>query len=231
MKSLRIVSEAGLASEIHASPMLYVDERTARFVEVTRSALVLGSSQNPSQVSKAPLERFNAELVIRKSGGGAVFLSPMGQLWVDIAIPKTDPLFHGDVGKSFMVIGEIFMEALSSLGGHDLEMHAGRLVGGQLARTICFAGLGPGEITFEGAKVVGMSQRRTTQGAVFQCTAYLRYPFDQLSELMAGADVDIPARGYALGLAEIFEEFAQVDTAPAISRLRQSLIDVLENTF
>ncbi|MDA8080742.1 MAG: hypothetical protein M0Z96_03895 [Actinomycetota bacterium] len=231
MKSLRIVSELGLASEIHASPMVYVDERTARFVEVTRSALVLGSSQNIDQVSKSALEHLDAELVIRKSGGGAVFLSPMGQLWVDIAIPKTDPLFLGDVGRSFLVIGEIFMEALSRVGGHDLEMHTGRLLGGRLARTICFAGLGPGEITFEGAKVVGMSQRRTANGAVFQCTAYLRYPFDQLSELMAGAGVDIPARGYALGLAEIFEEFSDLDGVPAISQLRRSLIDALENTL
>ena len=123
------------------------------------------------------------------------------------------------------------MEVLSRVGGHDLEMHTGRLFGGRLARAICFAGLGPGEITFEGAKVVGMSQRRTAQGAVFQCTAYLRYPFDQLSELMAGAGVDIPARGYALGLAEIFEEFAHIESALAIARLRRSLIDALENTF
>ncbi len=34
---------------------------------------------------------------------------------------------------------------------------------------VCFAGLGRGEVTVAGRKVVGISQRRTRDGARFQC--------------------------------------------------------------
>lgn len=209
--------------------MLYADERTARIVDVTRSALVLGSSQRSNLPNIPALESLNAELVVRRSGGGAVFLSPMGQLWVDIAIPRSDPLFVEDVGKSFLVIGEIFLKLFSSLGCHDLEMHTGKMIGGDLARAICFAGLGPGEITFEGAKVVGMSQRRTAQGAVFQCAIYLTYPFDQLNQLLNDVNIEFPGRGYALGVAEILDEFANLNPALALSQLRRSLIESLDD--
>jgi lipoate---protein ligase len=37
------------------------------------------------------------------------------------------------------------------------------------SRRICFAGLGPGEVTIGERKLVGMAQRRTRQGALFQC--------------------------------------------------------------
>jgi lipoate-protein ligase A len=223
------LNEAGWASEVHADPMLYADARTARIVDVTRSALVLGSSQRLELANIAALESFDAELVVRRSGGGAVFLSPMGQLWVDIAIPRPDPLFVEDVGKSFFAIGEIFLKLLSSLGGHDLKMHTGKLIGGDLARAICFAGLGPGEITFEGSKVVGMSQRRNAQGAVFQCVVYLTYPFDQLNQLMNGMNIEFPGRGYALGVSEILDKFADLNPAVALSQLRRSLIESLDD--
>jgi hypothetical protein len=41
---------------------------------------------------------------------------------------------------------------------------------------VCFAGLGPGEVTVDGAKVVGISQRRTRVGALFQCAVPLLGP-------------------------------------------------------
>ena len=229
MRSWRILNEAGLASEVHADPMLYADKPTARIVDVTRSALVLGSSQHFDLANIPALESLDAELVVRRSGGGAVFLSPMGQLWVDIAIPRSDPLFVEDVGKSFFVIGEIFLKLLSRLGCNDLKMHTGKMIGGDLARAVCFAGLGPGEITFEGAKVVGISQRRTAQGAVFQCAVYLTYPFDQLNQLLNGMNIEFPGRGYALGVSEILDEFADLNPELALSQLRCSLIESLDD--
>ena len=227
MDSWRIVDEVGSALDMHANPALYADRRTARFINVTGNALVLGSSQNPDQVDNESLNRLGAELVIRRSGGGAVFLSPNGQLWVDIAIPKSDNYFGADVSESFEVIGKLFLQALTDLGIGDLEMHTGRLLGGELAKRICFAGLGPGEITFEGAKVVGISQRRTSLGSVFQCTAYVKYPFDQIQELIPDESLAAPRRGYALGLAEISQKLADLESPLVISGLRERLLEAL----
>ena len=228
MRSWRIVNEVGRASDIHANPTFFLDQRTARFVEVTRSALVLGSSQDVRAVDRDALEALGAELVIRKSGGGAVYLLPHGQIWVDISVPRSDPLFSDDVGRSFLAIGEMFLKVLSNLGCNDLEMHSGRLTGGELSRTLCFAGLGPGEIAFEGAKILGMSQRRTAMGAVFQCTLYLSYPFDQLHRVMSQAGFEFPRRGYALGIAEILNEFADLAPVEAMTHLKNRLEEALE---
>ncbi|NNN19120.1 MAG: hypothetical protein HKL84_04625 [Acidimicrobiaceae bacterium] len=229
MGSWRIIGEVGLASEMHSDPMRFAGLRTARFIDVTRSALVLGSNQNFGDVDLQALNRLSAELVVRKSGGGAVFLSPGGQLWVDIAIPKDDQLYDEDVSKSFHVIGEIFFGVLSDFGVHNLVIHTGRLVGGQLSKKICFAGLGPGEITCEGAKVVGMSQRRTSLGAVFQCTVYVRYPFKELQELIREVNATSLLRGYAMGVAEIIDAFQHKEDSLVVSELRRSLTAALEN--
>lgn len=229
MKSWRVIDELGKASEFHSNPMEYVDFPTARFISVTQSAIVLGSSQPSDQVSPSELRELGAELVVRRSGGGAVFLSPAGQLWVDLAIPRSDPLFDEDVSRSFLALSEAFVGLLEGIGIRDIEVHTGRLVGGQLARTVCFAGLGPGEITFEGAKVVGMSQRRTARGAVIQCTVYLRYPYDQLHSILNGSDIDTLLPGYALGVAEISDSMADLDPLAALARMRNQLLAALES--
>ena len=39
-------------------------------------------------------------------------------------------------------------------------MHAGALECGRFGKQVCFAGIGPGEVTVDGVKVVGLSQRR-----------------------------------------------------------------------
>lgn len=50
-------------------------------------------------------------------------------------------------------------------------------------RVACFAALGPGELSVDGRKVLGISQRRTRFGARFQCIAYSRWE----PELLLGA--------------------------------------------
>lgn len=224
-----MVTETGLASIVHANPMRDIDERTIRFVNVTRSALVLGSNQNPNSISPELLAQFDAELVNRRSGGGAVFLAPELQLWVDISVPRRDKLFVDDLRKSFLPIGSMFMELLSKYSSDDLHMHEGGLSGGSLARTICFAGLGPGEITFEGSKMVGISQRRNAQGSVFQCTLYARYPYHPIAELLRDGAQYGPDPGYALGVAEAFKDISEQQDASIISQLRIQLEEVLHN--
>ena len=61
---------------------------------------------------------------------------------------------------------------------------------------VCFAGLGPGEVTVEGRKVVGLSQRRTREAVLFQCCAALRWEPERLLDLLALEDAE-RARGAA----------------------------------
>lgn len=225
-----MVRESGLASSIHADPMAYLKERTARIIQITKPALVLGSNQDPEVVNRPFLDDLGAELVVRRSGGGAVFLEPSAQLWVDLAIPKDDRLFMSDVVKSFFPIGELFLQVFSKVGDLGLEMHTGNLVGGAIAKSLCFAGVGPGEITYEGAKLLGISQRRSALGAVFQCTVYSRFPVQQMHNLLLREKlypVEIPLRGYALGVSEVFGGLYGLPDAEVISLVEQKFVEVI----
>lgn len=228
MSSWRYVTEIGLASSLHANPVKYLDVKTARFLKIEKSALVLGSSQDRAQFEATSIAQPDLEIVVRRSGGGVVFLEPFRQLWVDISIPKFDRLYIDDVQKSFFPIGSIFLDVLSKICSYEFEMHTGNLVGGPIGKEICFAGIGPGEITFEGAKVVGISQRRTANGSVFQCTLYSRYPSVEVENIMGSVLESLPIPGYALGIAEIVNEFSQLPDAEIVSILETEFIRSLE---
>lgn len=58
------------------------------------------------------------------------------------------------------------------------------MVGGPWSGYACFAGLGPGEVSVGGRKVVGLSQRRTRQGAVFHCALHLTIAPSALAALL-----------------------------------------------
>lgn len=91
-------------------------------------------------------------------------------------VPADDPLWVDDVGRSFDWLGAVWIRALRSLdlaGADDLAAFAGPLRRSAASDLVCFAGLGPGEVTSAGRKVIGLSQRRTRAGARFQCLAYL----------------------------------------------------------
>lgn len=207
--------------------MRNISSRTISFIDITRNALVLGSSQGQNDFELSALSEFNAELVKRKSGGGAVYLYKQGQVWIDISIPKSDPMYRTDVSSSFEPIGEIFLEILKGWIGSDLAIHKGKLLGGEIGRLICFAGIGPGEVTFEGSKLVGISQRRTALGSVFQCTMYLRYPYLELSRLTNGLVMQQPKSGYAVGICEIVPEFFGIQFFETLSKIKERVIEVI----
>ncbi|MEO7428911.1 MAG: hypothetical protein ABIY48_05965, partial [Acidimicrobiales bacterium] len=65
-------------------------------------------------------------------------------------------------------------------------VHDGPLVRARWSDLVCFAGLGPGELTdAAGRKVLGISQRRTRAGARFQCAALGRWDPSRLVSLLA----------------------------------------------
>ncbi|HEX2191779.1 MAG TPA: hypothetical protein VHH09_01160, partial [Acidimicrobiales bacterium] len=82
-------------------------------------------------------------------------------------------------------LGRVWAESLGDLGW-AARWHDGPLVTTPWSRLVCFAGLGPGEVRVRGkAKAVGVSQRRTRAGALFQCAALLRWAPGDLLDLLA----------------------------------------------
>ena len=144
--------------------------RTVWVLEPTETVVVLGSTQPDSVLLPG------TPAVRRRSGGGAVLVEPGGLVWLDVFLPAGDPLWEIDVGRAFTWLGATWAAAL----GGEAQSHSGPLIATAWSKLVCFAGLGPGEVTVNGAKVVGMAQRRTRAGALFQCAALLEWRPERL---------------------------------------------------
>jgi lipoate-protein ligase A len=155
--------------------------------EVEQPALVLGSSQ-------AMVEVPGIEVVRRRSGGGAVHLAPGATLWVDVVLPRGDDLWDDDIGRAPHWLGAAWAEAI----GDRALVHRGPMVRNEWSDLVCFAGLGPGEVTVDGRKVVGISQRRTRAAARFQCVVYERWDPQPLLDLLH-LDTALDAVGAGVG--------------------------------
>ncbi len=147
---------------------------SVRFVEVTRRAVVLGSTQPDDAVDFAAAAAAGLDVVRRRSGGGAVLVAPGELLWLDAFVPADDRLWSDDVGRAAHWMGQLWTGALGA-AGVDATWHRGRLLAARWSQLVCFAGLGPGEVCVGGAKVVGLSQRRARTGAWFSSAALLRW--------------------------------------------------------
>jgi lipoate-protein ligase A len=177
-----------------------VGERSIVVYEVPRPVLVLGSSQKDDAVDWGAAKRCGVEVVRRRSGGTAVLVEPGASVWVDVTIPAGDPLWDHDVGRAFHWLGALWAEVLQAVGV-DAGFHDGPMRRTPWSGRVCFAGLGPGEVTVGGRKVVGLSQRRVREGALFQCCAKLRWEPARLLDLLALDDAE-RARG-AVDLADV----------------------------
>jgi lipoate---protein ligase len=163
------------------------------------SALVLGSSQ-PEVVADLDACRVaGIDVVRRRSGGGAVLVQPGSVLWVDIVLSANDPVWSPDVGRATWWVGEAWAKALSRAGCSGLDVWKGPMRHNVWSSLVCFAGLGPGEVVDAyQSKVVGISQRRTRQGALFQCACILRWEPRRLLELLA-----LPASRIEAGVEDL----------------------------
>lgn len=123
--------------------------------------MALGSTQQEAVVDHDAARRAGTEVVRRRSGGGAVHLVPGAVTWVDVVIPATDPRWEADLGRSFAWLGAAWAEVLVGLGVEHVAVHEGPMRRTAWSDLVCFAGLGPGEVTVAGRKAVGLSQRRT----------------------------------------------------------------------
>lgn len=173
----------GGAGSLHGRPWPDPPRPTVRLLQVDRPALVLGSTQPDDAVDTESAERRGVEVVRRRSGGGAVMLVPGEVLWIDVFVPARHQLWEADVGLAFAWLGQMWVDALAELTitGH---WHRRSMPTSPWSHLVCFAGVGAGEVTVGGRKVVGMSQRRTRAGSMFQCAALLRWDPTALLELL-----------------------------------------------
>jgi lipoate-protein ligase A len=160
---------SGPAGDFHAREMPMPVQREVWQHDVTRPALVLGSTQRSETVDALACAVAGIDVVRRRSGGGAVLLEPGKVLWLDVLLPAGDPLWSDDVSRSTLWLGEAWARALGSCGLTGVEVHSGAMVCTECSSVVCFAGVAPGEVTVAGRKVVGISQRRNRHGARFQC--------------------------------------------------------------
>jgi lipoate-protein ligase A len=185
-----IERRSGSARELHlAWPEAgHEGGRVLTRCEVTGGpALVLGSSQEDGVVDADAVRRAGVDVVHRRSGGGAVMVAPGAQLWLEAWVPRSDALWDDDVVRGAFWFGELWATALATLGA-DPVVHRARATVTDWSALVCFAGIGPGEVTVATKKVVGLSQRRTAAGARLQTVAALRWDPRQLLELF-----DLPA--------------------------------------
>lgn len=155
-------------------------ERLVRVNRVTAPCLVLGSRGDPQRY-RGVLRR-EVELAVRRSGGGAVWLSPGSQVWIDVVVPLDDPLHTHDIRRSAVTVGEAWMRALEI---EDTSVWSAAMTEPRLSELACFAGVGPGEVLHGGRKLVGISQRRTSRWSRFQCVLYLTWDPSPLLAVLA----------------------------------------------
>ena len=175
----------GDVGEFHARD-LPTEQRVATFFRAVTPTLVLGSSQRADSVDAAAASRAGIEIVRRRSGGGGVLLLPDEFVWLDLEIPASDELWTDDVGKAMWWVGELWCTALGAQA-RSAAVHRGRLIRTRWSADVCFAGAGPGEVLVGGAKLVGVSQRRTRDAARFQSMIHLRWRPDVVASLVAGS--------------------------------------------
>lgn len=211
MADWSVESHRGPAGELHRLVVPDDGVRRVWVLSVTAPAVVLGSTQPASVVDHHAARAAGVEVARRRSGGGAVWVAPGDPLWVDVVVPRGDPLWTDDVGRAFLPIGRAWQRALDALGVAGTTVHEGPLERSPWSALVCFAGLGPGEVHRDGAKLVGVSQRRTRAGARFQCAVPVRWDPAPLVSVLAGCTDAAGLAGCATGVGTGVGHDALVD--------------------
>jgi lipoate-protein ligase A len=192
MASWQVGDRRGPAAELHGL-VPTGGARVAEWYEVTGPALVLGSAQRDDVVDRAACAAAGVDVVRRRSGGGVVLLVPGESLWLDVVVPRGDPLWDDDVARAMWWLGDVWCEALAALGVTGAEVHRGALVHTPWSRLVCFDGIGSGEVIAGERKAVGISQRRTRDWLRLQSSVHLAWRPELLVSLLApGSGPDSP---------------------------------------
>lgn len=160
----------GTPAELHALDLNVGGAPAIWVMEPSSGALVLGSAQPEESVNSERVAGAGLDVARRHSGGGAVLVRPGEMIWMDVLLARDDPRWIDDVIGSSVWLGAAMLSALEAVGCRGAVAHTGRLEKSPWAQICCFAALGPGEVTRNGRKILGISQRRTRDLARFQCS-------------------------------------------------------------
>jgi len=166
------------------APFRALTNRHAVIRKVSHPTLVLGSTQRVDTINTERAAQVGVEVVRRRGGGGAVLLRPDDHLWIEAWIPREDPLWDADVAVAAGWVGAWWSAALAARGAVQWVVHEGRAVPGKHGALVCFSGKGPGEVFTHDRKVMGVSQWRGKEGALFHTCAYTRWDPRPLVELL-----------------------------------------------
>ena len=89
--------------------------------------------------------------------------------------PARRSLWLMDVAVAAEWVGSWWSAALGEVGCRRAAVHAGKSEPGPLGDLVCFAGRGPGEVFAGERKLVGLSQWRAREGALFSSCVYTRW--------------------------------------------------------
>lgn len=188
----RLERRRGSAAALHR-PWPEDDARgdpVAAVCQVTAPAVVLGSTQAVTTVDHDAAAAAGIEVARRGSGGGAVLVDRHAQVWIDAWLPRGHQLWDDDIVRAPQWLGDVWAGALADLGAAELRVHDGRSLHTHWSSTVCFAGIGPGEVTVAGRKVVGLSQRRSRHGARISTMAMDRWDAATLCGLLSATPAE-----------------------------------------
>jgi|DEB0MinimDraft_10_1074344.scaffolds.fasta_scaffold00077_29 lipoate-protein ligase A len=207
------------AESLHEFVPPIVAEATVVVAEVTDRALVLGSRQAASLVDPQRVEQAGLRVVRRRSGGGIVLLRPDAQVWVDFWIPAGDRWWSDDVVAAALLVGDLWAEVLTSLGVPCLNVHRSGLQETPWSDLVCFAGLGPGEVSDDGGvKWVGVSQRRTREWIRLQTMVHRHWSAEEA--LMA---LDLSSAQRTAGVQALATQVGSIGDAEVVPALLDHL--------
>lgn len=149
-------------------------------------------------------------------------MMPEQTVWVDVWVPRDDPLWCDDVVRAATWVGEWWATGLAALTGADLEVHRGGSVPRPWSERVCFAGVGPGEVLADGRKVVGVAQWRSRQGALFQACCYRRWDAAPLVQALGVPEAEGDVQAAAAGL-----DLLAGGEPPALADVAAALLDAL----
>jgi lipoate-protein ligase A len=155
---------------------------------VASPTVVLGSTQSPQVIDAARAVAAGITVVRRRTGGGAVLLRPGDHVWVDVWLPKDDPLWEHDVAAAAGWVGRWWAAVLLARGVRDVTVHTGPIIQNRWSEQVCFAGTGPGEVLAGGRKVVGVAQWRSREGSLFRISAYRHWDPGALVDVLSVPD-------------------------------------------
>ncbi|MCU1393012.1 MAG: hypothetical protein JWM34_1440 [Ilumatobacteraceae bacterium] len=216
----QIETHRGSAAAFHLCELPSPPVPTVWWFEVQSPAIVLGSAQPIEHLDRDACARLGIDIVRRRSGGGAVLLMPGDALWVDVVLPVDDARWTADVGRSAWWLGEVWRDALSSVGipAGETAVHRGALVRTAWSDRVCFAGRGGGEVVSGDRKIVGISQRRTRLAARFQCALYLHWRPEQHVPLFSEPHPDVEELSHAVQEVDVETSAMMTAFAAALER-------------